>query len=276
MSERSEHLHGLFEEIFETPVGPVRRRLIEQVLREHSAVFTRLARQSITQFNIHPDWADDVRQIVRVEAWKYLSAELKPGFEARATLPCIRRAVRAEVQRMRQSSAYTGVSGAVTARRRESALAKHRLDLIRTLGYEPDDETLIASYNEKVSRSRSPEKARAQGAMATREDLRLPRLADLDQDVDLADEAPQMAEEVEVRQVVRDILDRCRADGEQTGLVAQVVLGGSLDDSPGEATWTATHVVKYVDMSTSQVARVLQKVRAIAVEVVDEWGLREA
>lgn len=276
MSERSEHLHALFQEIFDTPVGPAREALVEAVLREHPTVFTRMARQSITQFNIHPDWADDVRQIVRVEAWRYLSADLKPGFDARATLPCIRVAVRAEVQRMRQSSAYTGLSGAVTARRRESALAKHRMDLVRSLGYEPDDETLIASYNAKVAGSRSPERARNQGALATKEDLRLPRISDLDDSVDLPDTSDVSFAEVEVRQIVEEIVQRCFTEDEQVGQVAQVVLGGSLDDAPGEATWTASHVVQHVEMSSSQAARVMQRVRAVAVEVVDEWGMRTA
>lgn len=276
MSERSENLHALFAEIFQTPSGAHREVLIETLLRDHSTVFTRLARQVITQFNIHPDWADDVRQIVRVETWRYLSAELKDGFDARATLPCIRVAVRAEVQRMRQSSAYTGVSGAVTARRRESALHKHRMDLVRTMGYEPDDDTLIASYNAKVAGSRSMERARNQGALATKEDLHLPRLADVEDGMDVPTSTHDSLEEVEVRQVVRDIVSRCFAEDEKTGLVAQVVLGASLDDAPGEATWTASHVVKHVDLSSSQVARVLQRVRAIAVEVVDEWGMHEA
>lgn len=274
MSPASDHLHQMFADIFAETNEKHRHTMIDRVLTEHSTVFTKLARELINRFNIHKGWEDDVRQIVRTQAWLYLSKGLKDGYEPRATLPCIRVAAKSEVQRMRQSGAYTGVSGAVTARRRESALAKHRMDLIRTLGYEPDDRALVESYNHKVAGDRSEERARHQGALATMDDLRVPRLTELDEGLD-APATQVVVEEVEVRELICEIMRRCRSESDQVGSVAEVVLGEGLSDSPGEATWTASHVIKYVDMSSSQVARMLQRVRAIAVEVVDEWGLRD-
>lgn len=274
MSQESNTLHVIFESIFNEGDEATRNELIDQVLREHHTVFTHLSRQIIARFNINDDWADDVRQIVRTEAWRYLNSPLKPGYDAKATLPCIRIAARAEVQRMRQSSAYTGLSGAVSARRRESAISKHRMDLIRTLGYEPDDETLIESYNAKVTRSRSEQKARTQGALATKADLQLPVVGELGVNEDFAADSDQ-AQEAEVRAVLEEILRRCHDDSEQTGQVASVILGDSMVGRVGEIDWTPRNVVDRLHLSTSQVNRVLQRIRAIAVDVVDDWGLSQ-
>ncbi|WP_114906767.1 hypothetical protein [Ornithinimicrobium murale] len=273
MSEESDTLQAVFQEIFEETSDSARVRLIERVLVEHHTVFTHLARQIVHRFGISPDWYDEVQQIVRTEAWRYLSEPLKPGFDVKATMPCIRVAARAEVQRMRQSSAYTGISGAVSARRRESAIAKHRMDLIRTLGWEPDDQFIIDSYNEKVTASRSAERARTQGALVTKADLELPTVGELEEGTEGT--VPSGENEVEVKEVLAEILRRCQGDSEHTGQVAQVVLGGSLGESVGEMEWSARHVSKHVELSSAKVSHLMHRVRAIAVEVVDEWGIAQ-
>ncbi|WP_114906795.1 hypothetical protein [Ornithinimicrobium murale] len=271
MSQQADTLKAIFGEIFEETDNGARERLIETVLTEHHTVFTRLARELMLRFNVNEDWVDDVRQIVRTEAWRYLSRPLKPGFDVPATIPCIRRAARAEVQRMRQSSAYTGISGAVSSRRRESAIAKHRMDLIRTLGWEPDDETLIASYNAKVTTSRGEGAARRQSALASRDDLRPPAITTLDVAVEVAASTDWMAE-VEVRGLVVEIVRRCRLEGELVGKLAQAVLGEGLDGLP-DGSLEATSAAELDGISPTQVSRAMQHLRAVAVQVVDEWGL---
>lgn len=263
-------LTQLFQDVFDTPVGE-REQIIEHILREHRGAFLHMARRLASAFNIGSDWFDEVAQIVQVETWKYLSRPLKTGYDAAATLPCVRVAARAEVSRMVQSSAYTGISGAVMVRRRKSALEKHRLFLLRTLTREVSDEELVASYNGRVMVTRS--RALDQGALATLADLSPPQAhPEAEFDPGRSGAAAETTSEVEVRSLVAEVLTRCADGSESLGAVANAILAQHMQDAPGEGDWTAAEVAAAVGMPRTEVSRLIQRVRQTAAQVLDEWS----
>lgn len=277
-------LWDAFTQVFATSNEQGRSELIGRILTDHPEPFRYMARQLLFQFALPSDCADDVAQIVRLETYRYLMKPLKPGFTPSATMGCIKLAARAEVQRFRQSSAYTGISGQVTARRRQSALEQHRLAMIRTLGYSPEDQELVDSYNQALFERRGQAEAQRAGATATVDDLRVSEVythvshdgvSEIETVVDPTDVADAASSSAAVAAISCTTIARASAVDETLGLVATIVLGSNVADATGDIDLAPASVVAATGLPRRDVSRLLQELKGILIEVIDEWGLRE-
>lgn len=260
------------ESIYALPIGQ-RTEAIGDFLVEHSSKVAGIAARLARQFHVSPSSRDDVVQIVRTCTWNVLAEPKDPRVASNEIFTIIATRSRNEMTRFVQSSAYTGVSGMVSAQRRYSAVSQHARRMTNLLGYEPTDEEVIKSYNTQILSTRS--NPGRQGALASESDLQLPTVVH-DPDHILSDRVHADAGELDPAEgswMVREVIARCTEQDPALGRVARAALGGHLEMA-GDFTMSVVDICAATKMPRGEVSRLVQQLRQVAIEVLDEMGIR--
>lgn len=258
------------EVIYQEPVGS-RGDLVEEFLRLYNGRIAGIAAKLARQFVIRPEWRDECIQTVRMCTWQVLMGPKDPKVPVNEIFTIIGLRSRNEMSRLVQSTAYTGVSGLVSVQRRRSAVAQHRIRMSAEMGRELTDEEAVSSYNEKVMATRS--NPGRQGALASLEDLEPPKLVH-DPDHILLDRVSSdvAPEAIDVRNIVAEVIDRCRLGSIELGLVAETAIGGHLDN-PGDFTFSIQEIAQRTGLTRNVVSRNVKSVQSMLIAELTALGL---
>lgn len=162
-----------------------------------------------------------------------------------------------------QSGAVTAASGMTTIMRRQRQAATVRAKLRSSLGREPSDQEIIESANADMLSRRS--NAAKQGVLLTEADLvPVGSAADIEDHLGAAAPADDEAllAPTEARDLIRFIIEECRATSEQLGVAADTWLGSMYADPP--VLGTAADVAKALGVQVARAAELLLTVSEIA------------
>lgn len=162
-----------------------------------------------------------------------------------------------------QSGAVTAASGMTTIMRRQRQAATVRAKLRSSLGREPSDQEIIESANADMLSRRS--NAAKQGVLLTEADLvPVGSAADIEDHLGAAAPADDEAllAPTEARDLIRFIIEECRATSTQLGVAADTWLGSMYADPP--VLGTAADVARALSIQVSKAAELLLTVSEIA------------
>lgn len=249
-------------------------RLEWDVIRPCWSQFTRIANFMSSQGVLGSLVGDReiISSFIMEATWELLcstkpSVAMPANIPSSAFIPIMRRRVAQMVRAYSMAHPTSGLSGTSAVNRRRMALAAHQRRLTKTLGYTPDIDDAMESYNDYLLATRKdPSK---QGALVTHENLALASVT-LTEDFTAAHEPRTdddvARDEVDLGLISREIAERAR---EQGPLVEQVAFELLDLAATGDALVRAGVIAERIGAERTEVQDAIACVQQITIEVLD-------